>query len=70
MDLVAVLGGAVSVADENSETGFLEYVDVVVVGVSHGPTTSVSSRLLTLLGVDKLTVSVWPLLVQIGVYIL
>ena len=55
------------ITGKNSETGFLEDVDVVVVGVSHGPTTRVSSSLLGISGVDKLTVTIRPVLELVSI---
>lgn len=48
-------------ADQHAEAGFFQYADVVIVGVSHSPTGSVSSRLLAIGTVDFSHVSVRPL---------
>ena len=47
--------------DENAETGFLEDVDVVVVGVPHGPPTGVTLGLFTICREDVSTVTIGPL---------
>ena len=49
-------------ADEDAEAGLLEDVDVVVVGVAHGPARRVLLRLLRRRRVDEAAVTVGPLL--------
>ena len=52
-------------ADEHAQTALLEDVDIVVVGVAHGPATVVSPRLLGLFRVDILAVAVRPVHVRL-----
>ena len=47
-------------AYEHAETGLLEYVDVVVVGVAHGPAAGVSSGVLTVPAVHTPAVTSRP----------
>lgn len=47
--------------DQDSQTRLLEDVDVVVVGVPHGPTAGVTSRLLAVWGIDVPRVAIRPL---------
>ena len=48
-------------ADEDTEAGLLEDVDVVVVGVAHGPAAAVPLRLVEAAGEDVAAVAVRPL---------
>ena len=57
-------------ADEHAQTRLLEDVDVVVVGVAHGPVAHVLARLLALLAVDVLAVTVGPLLELLHCHVL
>ena len=51
-------GGVASAADENSETGLLEYGRVVVVGIAHRPAAGVFRRPLATRFVRSPTVAV------------
>ena len=46
--------------DEDAETGLLEYVDVVVVGVAHGPAAAVPLPFVHVRGEDEPAVPVRP----------
>lgn len=50
------------VADEDSEAGLLEDMNVVIVGVPHGPSGGVALGLLRVWRVDEATVTVSPFL--------
>ncbi len=47
-------------ADKDAEAGLLEDVDVVVVGVAHGPAAGVAPRLVHIGGEDVAAVAVRP----------
>ena len=57
-------------ADQDSETRFLEYVDVVVVGVPHGPAGSVLAGLVTGGRVHKAAVAVGPFFKRVESFVL
>ena len=62
VDLRSVVKDAVSVADEDSDAGFLEDANVVVVCVSHCPTGRVLLGFLVISFVDIFAMTFWPLL--------
>ncbi len=46
--------------DEDTQAGLLEDVDIVIVGVAHGPAAGMSSRLVHVRGEDVAAVTVRP----------
>ena len=70
MHALPVLLHAPRRADEHAQARLLEDVDVVVVGVAHGPVAHVLARLLALLAVDVLAVTVGPLLELLHCHVL
>jgi hypothetical protein len=67
MDWILVIRSTSDGADEDAEAALLQDVDVVVVGVAHGPTAVVSSGFLALLRVHVLAVAVGP--VHVGIWV-
>ena len=65
VDHAAVVQFAAAGTDQHAETGLLEDVDVMVVGVTHRPAARVTSGVLLVTLVDVTTVSVRPLLVRV-----
>jgi len=62
MNTAAIWQPALGAAEEHAQTALLQYVDVVVVGVPHGPTAGMLLGILTLGGVDQATMSIGPII--------
>ena len=67
MYFVPINRRTIMAADENSKTRFLQNHGVVVVGISHSPTTHVTSGVFNLVTVNMAAVSIRPLLELIKV---
>ena len=65
---VAIVHGTLKTADQHSQAGLLEYVNIVIICVSHGPTAAMAPSLLDVSGIHEATVTGRPVLERVVVY--